>query len=40
MLPLKQPAYFDLAFLIREPAEVYHQKSKDNLSSHQLGDSA
>ena len=37
-LPPTQPAYFDLAFLICEPAEVYHQKAKENLSSHQLGD--
>lgn len=26
------------SFLIREPAEVYHAKSRENLSSHQLGD--
>jgi hypothetical protein len=26
----------DLTFLIREPAEVYHAKAKDFLSSHQL----
>ena len=38
VLASKQPAYFDLAFLICEPAEVYHQKSKDNLSSHALGE--
>ena len=25
-------------FLIREPAEVYHEKAKDYLSSYQLGD--
>jgi hypothetical protein len=25
-------------FLIREPAEVYHAKASQNLSSHQLGD--
>ena len=28
----------NLAFLIRETAEEYHAKSKDHLSSHQLGD--
>ena len=38
VLPPKDPAYFDLAFLICEPAEVYHKQSKDHLSSHQLGD--
>ena len=28
----------DLAFIIREPADVYHAKAKEHLSSHQLGD--
>lgn len=28
----------DLSFLIREPAEVYHAKAKEHLSSHTLGD--
>ena len=29
---------FDIRFLIREPAHVYHAKAKDFLSSHALGD--
>ena len=32
------PVMPDLGFLIREPAEEYHAKAKDYLSSHQLGD--
>lgn len=28
----------DFAFLVREPAEVYHAKAKDHLSSHALAD--
>ncbi len=32
------PVIPDLGFLIREPAEEYHAKAKDYLSSHQLGD--
>jgi hypothetical protein len=31
-------AHFDLAVLIQEPAEVYHAKAKDYLSSHALAD--
>ncbi|MEQ9616636.1 MAG: PD-(D/E)XK nuclease-like domain-containing protein [Phycisphaerales bacterium] len=30
----------DLGFLIREPADVYHAKAKDNLSSHWLAEFA
>lgn len=32
------PAPIDLHFLIREPAEVYHAKSKDFLSAHALNE--
>ena len=32
------PVIPDLGFLIREPAEEYHAKAKEYLSSHQLGD--
>lgn len=33
-MPVAEPA----SFLLREPAEVYHAKAKDYLSSHQLAD--
>ncbi len=37
-LPATVPSQPDLGFLLREPAEQYHAKSRDYLSSHQLGD--
>ena len=38
VLPTASPVYPDTSFIIREPAEQYHAKAKENLSSHQLGD--
>jgi len=38
VLPTASPVIPDIGFLIREPADVYHAKAKENLSSHQLGD--
>jgi hypothetical protein len=35
---MASPALKQCRFLIREPAEVYHAKAKDFLSSHQLAD--
>jgi len=35
---MNNPTHLDLGFIIREPADVYHAKSKEYLSSHQLGD--
>ncbi|RME97748.1 MAG: hypothetical protein D6773_15365 [Alphaproteobacteria bacterium] len=38
MLCPQSGAALDLNFLICEPAEIYHAKAKDNLSSHALAD--
>ena len=37
ILPTANAAYPDTSFLICEPAEEYHTKAKQHLSSHQLG---
>ena len=38
VLPTASPAYPDVSCIRHEPAEVYHSKAHEHLSSHQLGD--
>ena len=38
VLPTASPAYPDTSFLIHEPAEQYHAKAQEYLSSHQLSE--
>ena len=38
MVATRRATDLDLGFLIREPADVYHAKSKDRVTSHWLAD--